>query len=258
MVFFKIIIPNYNNEKWLDKCLSSIKNQTFNDYCVVMVDDMSTDNSYQIMDSYAFPNSILIKAKKRVYNGGARNIAIEKNVPSKYTLFLDSDDWFYKKDTLKKLHDYLEKNPVDCLSLPYHIVYKNSEVDYFWKKGRNDIKTLVWDACGACWTKCIKTELIKLFPEGTLMEDTIQHINQCNYLKTLDTYTEPVVSYNRTNVDSLTHPEKKQSIKWKASIFRFVADLMELWCPNEDCEARRQERLQTAKDEIKKGVYGVF
>ena len=249
-MFFKIIIPNYNNEKWLDKCLTSIMNQTFKDYEVVIIDDMSTDGSIDIIKKYPFH---LIELKEKRYNGGARNVGIDYPIESEYTLFLDSDDWFYKNDALERIHQHLKKNPVDCLSLPYHIIYKDCETDFPLK--RNDVKTLVWNDCGACWTKCIKTELIRKFPENTLMEDTIQHIDQCNYLKTLDTIEYPIVSYNRTNVESLTHPQKKLTIKWRTSILRFVADLMELWCPNEDCEARRIERLETAKKEIKQGVY---
>lgn len=255
-MFFKIIMPNYNNEKWLDKCLTSIANQTFKDFKLIVVDDMSTDRSVDIIQSYQHKiNMELIVSTVKVYNGGARNIAIRKEVPSEYTLFIDSDDWFYEDTTLEKLHKYLKKNPVDCLSLPYHIVYANSENDYYWKNKRNTVHDLVWDNCGACWTKCIKTKLIKEFPENTLMEDTVQHINQCNYVKTLDTYPRPVISYNRTNVESLTHPQKHVSIKWQTSIFRYLADLMELWCPDADCEERRQASIETAKREIERGVY---
>lgn len=250
MVFFKIIIPNYNNEKWLDKCLSSVQEQTFKDYEVVVIDDVSTDSSVEIIKKYPFH---LIELKDKRYNGGARNVGIDYPIESKYTLFLDSDDWFYQPNVLEKIHDQLKKNPVDCLTLPYHIVYKDQETDF--PLERNDVKSLVWSDCGACWTKCIKTELIKKFPENTLMEDTIQHINQCNYVKTLDSFPFPVVSYNRTNVESLTHPLRRPSIKWKTSILRYVADLMELWCENEDCEARRVERMERAISEIKRGVY---
>ena len=53
-VFFKIIVPNYNNEQWLDKCLSSILRQSFKDYKVVVIDDMSTDSSVDIIKKYPF------------------------------------------------------------------------------------------------------------------------------------------------------------------------------------------------------------
>ena len=250
MSFFKIIIPNFNNAKWLDQCLCSILNQTFKDYEVVVVDDVSTDNSVEIIRKYPFH---YIELKEKRYNGGSRNVGIDYPIESEYTLFLDSDDWFYDKKVLKKLHKHLKKNPVDCLTLPYHIKRIDSEEDFPLK--RNDIKTLVWDSCGACWTKCIKTELIRKFPENTLMEDTVQHIDQCNYLKTLDSVDFNVVTYNRMNTESITSPYNERPMKWKISVLRYIADLMELWCPNEDCEARRIERIESAKDQVKKGIY---
>lgn len=249
-VFFKIIVPNYNNEQWLDKCLSSILRQSFKDYKVVVIDDMSTDSSVDIIKKYPVE---LVELTRKRYNGGARNVGIDYPIESKYTLFLDSDDWFYTDDVLKKLYLHLKEHPVDCLSLPYHIVYKDMEEDY--PLLRNTIRSLVWDNCGACWTKCIKSELIRKFPENTLMEDTVQHIDQCNYLTTLDSVNFSVVCYNRTNLNALTHPQREMSIKWRTSILRFLADLLELWCPNEDCEERRQERIEVAKEQIKKGKF---
>lgn len=250
MVFFKIIIPNYNNEMFLKKCLDSVLNQTFKDYEVVVVDDCSTDNSVEFIKKYPFN---LVELKEKRYNGGARNIGIDYPIESEYTLFLDSDDWFYDEDVLKNIHKRLKKNPVDCLSLSYHIHYDNYEEDF--PLERNDVKTLVWDACGACWTKCIRSSLIRKFPENTLMEDTVQHIDQCNYLKTLDSVGFSVVTYNRTNLNALTHPKKQQSIKWQTSVLRYIADLMELWCPDADCEARRQERIESAVTKLLRGEY---
>lgn len=250
MVFFKIIVPNYNNEFYIKKCLDSIKNQTFKDYEVVVIDDCSTDNSVEFIKKYPFN---LVELKEKRYNGGTRNVGIDFPIESEYTLFLDSDDWFFDNDVLKNLHKHLKKNPVDCLSLPYYIVYPDYEELY--PLERNDRKTLVWDACGACWTKCIRSKLIKKFPEGTLIEDTVQHINQCNYLNTFDSVKFPVVTYNRKNINALTSFETllHPSLKWQTSLFRYVADLMELWCPDEDCEARRIERLEQAKKQIKEG-----
>lgn len=46
---FSIIIPNYNSEKWIEKCLDSVLNQTFKDYEIIIVDDKSTDNSVSII-----------------------------------------------------------------------------------------------------------------------------------------------------------------------------------------------------------------
>lgn len=252
MTYFKIIIPNWNNEKWLDKCLSSVFNQTFKDFEVIVIDDCSTDNSVQIIKKYPVK---IIKNKYRVYNGGARNLGIRKNIPSKYTFFLDSDDWLSEPSSLQRVHDRLESNPVDCLTIAYKLYYGEGN-ECVVTMDRNTRKQLVWDDNGACWTKVIKTELIKEFPEGTLMEDTVQHINQCNYLNTFDSLPIPIITYNRTNVESLTNPKKQQSIKWQTSIFRYIADLKELFCLDEECEARRKQTLDIKINEVKKGVWG--
>ena len=93
---FSIIIPNYNNAEWLDKCLQSIFNQTFKDYQIIVVDDCSTDNSLNILRKYEWEGKINLlsaKAHGKVFNGGARNMGISL-ATGDYILFLDSDDWF--------------------------------------------------------------------------------------------------------------------------------------------------------------------
>ena len=252
MTYFKIIIPNYNNEKWLTKCLDSIYNQTFKDYKVVVIDDVSTDNSCEIIENHPL-DLTLIRLDHKAYNGGARNLGIRHFIPSKYTLFIDSDDWLYSNDVLQAIHDKLEETKVDCLTIQYNCIFQDHELIFCMK--RNNLHDLVFDENGACWTKVIKTELIQEFPENTLMEDTVQHINQCNYIKTMDTLNKTCIAYNRTNTEALTSPDKHQTIKWKTSILRVIADLMELWCPNEECEARRLLSLECAKNQVKEGVF---
>ena len=69
------------------------------------------------------------------------------------------------------------------------------------------------------------------------------------------TLNKTCIAYNRMNSNALTSPDKKQSIKWKVSILRVIADLMELWCNNEECEARRVLSLECAKNLVKEGVF---
>ncbi len=243
---FKIIIPNYNNEKWIDKCLSSIFNQTYKEFEVIVVDDLSTDGSLEIIKKYPVK---LIKADHKVYNGGARNIGIRVKSKEPYTMFIDSDDWLYSNDVLEKIAKYLEKNPVDCLTLQYKCIFEDKEIEY--NMVRNNLHDLVNDVNVACWTKVIKTDLIQEFPEGTLMEDAIQHIKQCNYINTMDTSDFISIAYNRKNTGALTNPNKKQSIKWQVSKIRLIADLIELWCPNEECEMVRVNTLERAIKQLK-------
>ena len=106
-IFFSIIIPNYNNEIYLEKSLTSVLNQTFINYELIIVDDVSLDNSVNIikniLNKYQNKNIQLVELKEKAWNGGSRNIGIKK-AKGKYILFLDSDDWLINNTILESLH----------------------------------------------------------------------------------------------------------------------------------------------------------
>ena len=88
-----IIVPIYNVEKYLDKCIKSIINQTLKEIEIILVDDGSTDSSPRIIDEYAKKDKRIIEIHKE--NGGqgsARNIGLDI-ARGKYIGFVDSDDW---------------------------------------------------------------------------------------------------------------------------------------------------------------------
>lgn len=88
-----VIVPIYNVEKYLYKCIDSIVNQTLKDIEIILVDDGSTDNSGKIIDEYAKQDARIVAIHKE--NGGqssARNIGLEI-AKGKYVGFVDSDDW---------------------------------------------------------------------------------------------------------------------------------------------------------------------
>lgn len=88
-----IIIPVYNSERFLHRCLNSVVNQTYKDFEVILVDDGSHDESGVICDEYAAKDN-----RFRIFhnpNGGpskARNFGLEHSAGN-YLLFIDSDDW---------------------------------------------------------------------------------------------------------------------------------------------------------------------
>ena len=104
-----IIIPNYNGAEWLDKCLKSVECQTYKNYEVIFIDDMSTDNSIEIAKKYIDKINIkIVELKQKRYNGGARNegyLYLSNDVD--YVYYLDSDDWFSDTNTLAKINDNL-------------------------------------------------------------------------------------------------------------------------------------------------------
>ena len=89
-----IIIPIYNAEKFLAKCLDSILAQTYKNFEVICVDDCSTDNSLSILEQYAKQYSCIkvISHKKQKKQGAARNSGLNI-AQGKYVTFIDADDY---------------------------------------------------------------------------------------------------------------------------------------------------------------------
>ena len=89
---FSVIIPVYNVEKYLGKCIDSILAQTFRDYELILIDDGSLDKSGEICEQYAMKDSRIVVVHQK--NGGvsaARNTGIDK-AQGRYITFIDSDD----------------------------------------------------------------------------------------------------------------------------------------------------------------------
>lgn len=90
-----IIVPVYNVEKYLNRCVESLLNQTYKNIEIILVNDASPDNSIAIMKEYEkkYPDIIkCIYLTKNVRQGGARNRGL-KIAKGKFICFVDSDDW---------------------------------------------------------------------------------------------------------------------------------------------------------------------
>ena len=109
-----VLMPVYNVEKYLEKTLESVKNQTYTDFEVIMVDDGSTDSSGQLCDKWTQEDSrfrVIHTENKGV--SAARNTALSL-VRGEYIFFMDSDD-FIEPETFEELLDTLHKNEADMV-----------------------------------------------------------------------------------------------------------------------------------------------
>lgn len=243
MSFFKVIIPNYNSEKYISKCLNSILEQTFTDFDIVVVDDMSTDNSVELIKSFDDSRIHLIENKEKRYNGGSRNVGIDYKIDTKYTLFIDNDDIFESNDCFETLYNTILKNNYpDLVNLGY--IYDDGTRHYI-KLERNTPEILVHDNNVACWTKAIKSELMVHFPENTLMEDVSQHIEQVDKIETIVSIDKPFVVWNRKNENSCS---RKPSEKRKSSEWRQLADVYDLQLTHNYCIEEKERRVKEYLD----------
>lgn len=97
MPLISIIVPVYNSDKFLQRCLNSIVNQTFSDFELILIDDGSTDNSSEICDEYkSKDNRIIVCHQKNQGSAVARNKAIAM-AKGEYLAFVDSDDYIHPR-----------------------------------------------------------------------------------------------------------------------------------------------------------------
>lgn len=175
-----VIVPVYNVEKYLRKCVDSIITQTFEDLEIILVDDGSKDSSGKICDEYAAKDERIIVIHKE--NGGlssARNAGIEK-AQSSYLGFVDSDDYI-AENMYEKLYNMTISNDADLVMCDLYHCYegktpeKNSCIEKYVLNTEEAIKTVL-EAKKTSVTavnKLYKKELFTniRYPEGKLSED---------------------------------------------------------------------------------------
>ena len=169
-----IIVPVYNTEKYLDKCLNSLVNQTLQDIEIIVVNDGSKDNSEAIINRFKknYSDKIFYLNKE---NGGlsdARNYAIP-HVKSEYIGFVDSDD-YVELDMFEKMYNIAIEKNLDLVECNFNWEYPNKIKEDCGNNylGKSDLFLL--GRVMAC-NKLFKTSIIKenniIFPKSLNYED---------------------------------------------------------------------------------------
>ena len=189
-----IIVPVYNVEKYLEKCLDSLINQTLKDIEIICIDDCSTDNSLEILKKYALKDNRIkiITLNENHGQGYARNRGIEL-ATGKYIGFVDSDD-YVDLDYFEKLYCRAQKYNSDIAVasiLKHKKYYKKYNVKYNRVNVVGNIQNKIklcsdktnrffYPVNKLCKTAVIKNNNIK-FAEGQIYEDVIFAIKALYY-----------------------------------------------------------------------------
>lgn len=265
-----LIIPVYNKEKELQRCLESVRRQSYPAFEVILVDDGSTDGSYDICRSYQEKDSRFRLFHKK--NGGlsrARNFGIEQ-AGGRYLAFTDADDWLHE-DYLKRLHELIECCDADIASVSYVLAgdgtvirkRKHYPVKRFGRKEAlryylyTGLSRKVQDY--PVWIKLYRRELFDTirFPEGALYEDMLINtkllLNCCTYVK----IEEPLYYYYQGDGSIIRAGLKKRDFdfyKTNDEIYRLIRAL-------EDRELTRLAKAVRARSPmsllLKACVYGI-
>lgn len=165
-MLISIIVPIYNAEKNLRRCLDSIKNQTFKDIEVILVNDGSKDGSGKICDEYVQKDN-RFKVIHKDNNGvsAARNDGL-KIANGKYIGFVDADDWL-EPNMFESLYDLIIKYNADIAMCGYVIERQDGSLincpneSKIYKMSRYEALNNLTNFKGYLWNKLFSTELIK-------------------------------------------------------------------------------------------------
>ena len=249
-----IIVPNYNYEHTIEQCLNSILTQTYKNYEIIFVDDMSTDKSIEIAKRLLKPPHKVIELKQKRYNGGARNEAyLHLSDDVDYVYYIDSDDWLNDDKVLEKINNKLQTRPDvlfvgmaqckdDIVSTCFIPQYKDKYEAFSGWSG----------SCGKVIKKSLATRQECLYNEGTLKEDKNQHCKICFYMNNFGLLKEPIYVWNRQNSKSVT--TIRDNILWGTSTIRHYADTLQLALTLKGKDSKidelMEQRVQKTKQEL--------
>lgn len=215
-----IIVPVYNVEQYIHKCVDSILNQTFENFELILVDDGSTDNCGRICDEYATKDDRIVVIHKK--NGGqasARNKGIDA-AKGEYIGFVDSDDWI-EIDMYEILYGICSSNNCDMANCSSIIHSKEKKIingghSLIIHDKEDAMKTMLegklYDE--VLWSKLIKHEIfddIRL-KEGIMYEDTefaYKLFDRCNIVACIG---EPKYNYVVRDGSTMDRAKKNLSI----------------------------------------------
>lgn len=244
-----IIVPVYNMENYLDRCMDTILNQTYKNLEIILVDDGSTDKSAQMCDDYARKDS-RIKVVHKV-NGGlsdARNAGL-KLVTGEYIGYVDSDDWI-EYDMYEKMYNACEKNNAQVAVCRYACEDDNTSTEKDSTKTGQDspskqvvlTKDEILDIyiCGhdeyiiynSVWSKLFRRDLVEdlIFPKGQNSEDIVYTTKAFCRLDKAVYIDEPLYHYVVDRAGSIMNEAAEQKIAT-----RMFRDEIPFWREHIEC-----------------------
>ena len=220
-----IIVPIYNIEEYLEKCVKSIQKQTYKNIEILLVDDGSKDNCASMCDNMALKDERIKVIHKK--NGGlssARNEGI-KHATGKYICFVDGDD-FIREDYCEVLYNALVETKSDVSAVSYKEI-KNSKTRIYnsaarskkefddkltlYNRNETIIQFLHWKNFRIAWNKLYKASILKdvWFKEGTTFEDMFFNYKVLSKCKKVAYVNSPCYCYIRRDGSiSTTYSEK--------------------------------------------------
>ena len=241
-----ILIPIYNVEKYLGKCLDSVFSQTYKNVEFVFVDDCSTDNSYNVLISSIKQNNIPEYKYTIVSHKQNAGIAVSRadciaNAKGEYVQFVDSDDWI-EPDMTETLVEATKSSQIDlvgCYFIKDFLSGKQTRhsENYSQSCAENMVLCINYDISTVLWKMLIRRSLFSYFkitPHVDIVEDYIISVKlyfYANSFAVVDKYMYHYVQYNEGRVSFQTLRSITNHIKGVKEVEEFLKT-KELITPN--------------------------
>jgi len=236
-MIISFVIPVYNTEKYLKKCICSILNQEIDKslFEIILIDDGSTDNSARIIADFACDYDCI----KPIYTvnqglGKARNIGIDL-ARGKYIFFVDSDDYILD-DSLGKLIEIAKTQVYDIIGFDWNMVYSDGKT--LKKRRKQDLYNVSvsgsaylnsFNLSGGVWSYLFSATLLKekpvRMPEEIFYEDELFMPEAFTFANRVLFIDHTVYAYLQRN-DSITHKKDQDSIDKKFKDCFYVLDAL--------------------------------
>lgn len=225
-----VIVPVYNVEKYVGKCLNSITNQSYKNLEIIVVDDGSTDHSSSICKDYAKKDKRIKIVRQK--NGGlasARNTGL-KNTKSGYITFVDSDDWI-EKNYISTLYNGISENNADISIVRFFVDYANvacneSTGAKLKLTPKECIERMLYDdgINVMAWGKLYRKKLFNdiKYPNGKNFEDVATTYKLVLKSKLIFSNSTPLYHYQKIDQTSITNTKfnpKKMDLIWATERF---------------------------------------
>lgn len=266
-------VPVYNSEKFIERCINSILNQTYQNIEIIIVDDGSTDNSWKtinnIKEKYKGNKTIKIYTKENEGISKTRNFIISKSTCD-YIFFMDSDDWI-ENDTVEKMVDIQCKHNCDIVKINYFVNYDESKSIKMkqWNKSDKLIKlnenrkeiiedVMFGNIVSYSWTMMIKKEKIlpNLLFEDCHQEDKIFLIKILSNIDSIFFSSESLYHYY-INPNGLMHKHEFEYYLNQDIVLNNIIDKIIEELYNNDIELKRVNNTMTSYF-IERNLYNVY
>jgi glycosyltransferase involved in cell wall biosynthesis len=237
VMVFSIIIPVYNAEKYLERCIESIVKQSFSSYEIILIDDGSTDSSKALEDIFLKKmNNLRVFSSPHVGAPAARNIGI-RNSMAEYIVFVDADDTL-EVGLLEQIYNIIRNIKVDvCYANQHYVIEsgnKSVNVVFDDKKKRNYFKreeflTLISEENnripGSMWLMAVNRSFVienNLYMDQNIIwsEDTDFALNLCTKANIIGVIYFAGYDYYLDNAGSLSKKVTIRAVNSRLDVYR--------------------------------------